>query len=53
MFKLFVLGAVAKQVQAQRVSWTQPIVIRDDLKSLPSGVLQNDPDGTTVMTSRP
>jgi hypothetical protein len=48
MFKLFVLGAVAAQVQAQRVSWTQPIVIQDDLKSLPSGVLQNDPDGTTV-----
>jgi hypothetical protein len=48
MFKLFVLGAVAKQVQAQRVSWTQPIVIQDDLKSLPSGVLQNDPDGTSV-----
>jgi hypothetical protein len=48
MFKLFVLGAVAKQVQAQRVSWIQPIVIQDDLKSLPSGVLQNDPDGTTV-----
>ena len=48
MFKLFVLGAVAAQVQARRVSWTQPIVIHDDLKSLPSGVLQNDPDGTAV-----
>ena len=48
MFKLFVLGAVAAEVQARRVSWTQPIVIHDDLKSLPSGVLQNDPDGTAV-----
>jgi len=48
MFKLFVLGALAEQVRAHRVSWNQALVISDDVKSLPSGVLQNDPAGTTV-----
>jgi hypothetical protein len=48
MFKLFVLGALAEGVQAHQVSWNQPIVIKHDLKSLPSGILQHEPDGTTV-----
>lgn len=45
-FKLYVLGALGKAVASRRASWTEPLAIRDDWKSLPSGVLQNDPAGT-------
>jgi hypothetical protein len=46
-FKLFVLGAVADAVRAGSLSWDRAVAIRDDLKSLPSGSLQNLPAGTT------
>ncbi|MEV4316198.1 serine hydrolase [Actinocrispum sp. NPDC049592] len=45
-FKLYVLGALGKAVAEHRASWTEQLAIRDDWKSLPSGVLQNDPAGT-------
>jgi beta-lactamase class A len=48
MFKLFVLGALAQRVAAGRVSWNQDLTVTAPLKSLPSGQLQNDPDGTQV-----
>ena len=48
MFKLFVLGALAHQIAARRVSWNQPVTVTAALKSLPSGQLQNEPDGTQV-----
>jgi beta-lactamase class A len=48
MFKLFVLGALAQQIAAGRVSWDQPLTVTAPLKSLPSGQLQDDPDGTQV-----
>jgi hypothetical protein len=48
MFKLFVLGALAHQIAAGRVSWNQPLTVTAPLKSLPSGQLQDDPDGTQV-----
>ncbi|HEY6310148.1 MAG TPA: serine hydrolase [Streptosporangiaceae bacterium] len=48
MFKLFVLGALAHQIAAGRVSWNQPLTVTAPLKSLPCGQLQNDPDGTQV-----
>jgi hypothetical protein len=48
IFKLYVLGAVADQVAAGALTWETPLTITDDLKSLPSGELQNEPSGTTV-----
>lgn len=47
-FKLWVLGALAIAVEAGEVGWDDPVVVRDDLKSLPSGVLQLEPAGTEV-----
>ena len=48
MFKLFVLGALAHQIAAGRVSWNQELTVTAQLKSLPSGQLQDDPDGTRI-----
>ncbi|MEU1631020.1 serine hydrolase [Streptomyces sp. NPDC020096] len=47
-FKLYVLGALAQAVSERRASWDEPLAIRDDYKSLPSGRLQDYPAGTTV-----
>lgn len=48
IFKLYVLGAVADAVEAGTLTWDTPLTITDDIKSLPSGELQNEPAGTTV-----
>jgi beta-lactamase class A len=48
MFKLFVLGALAHQVAAGQVSWTQELAVTDALKSPGSGSLQDVPAGTRV-----
>ncbi|MGI5160433.1 serine hydrolase [Microbispora sp. CA-102843] len=48
MFKLYVLGATAEQVKKGRLSWDTPLTIRPELKSLPSGTLQDRPDNSTV-----
>ncbi|NAS22126.1 hypothetical protein GT755_10570 [Herbidospora sp. NEAU-GS84] len=48
MFKLYVLGAVAQEVKAGRLSWTDRLTVTGAKKSLPSGELQNRPDGTKV-----
>ncbi|HSK21832.1 MAG TPA: serine hydrolase [Egicoccus sp.] len=48
IFKLYVLGAVADAVAAGEVGWDDELTIRDERKSLPSGRLQDEPDGTTV-----
>ncbi|TKK90387.1 hypothetical protein FDA94_05115 [Herbidospora galbida] len=48
MFKLYVLGAVAQEVKAGRLSWDDELTITDAAKSLPSGELQDRPDGTKV-----
>ncbi|MGD9693116.1 MAG: serine hydrolase [Phycisphaerales bacterium] len=45
-FKFFVLEAVANEVREGRLEWSTPIEIRDEWKSLPSGVMQNLPRGT-------
>ena len=45
-FKLYVLGALAEAVKAGRLSWTAEVPLRPAWKSLPSGVLQDQPDGT-------
>jgi beta-lactamase class A len=47
-FKLYVLDALAHAIAAGKVSWNQPLTVTSQVKSLPSGVLQNDPDGTRV-----
>ncbi len=48
MFKLYVLDAVAEAVTAGRTAWDAPLTITDDIRSLPSGELQDAPTGTTV-----
>ena len=51
-FKLFVLGALAKQVAAGRAGWNQELTVQDQLKSsgnpVGSGSLQFSPAGTMV-----
>ena len=48
MFKLFVLGALANAVQEHRISWDQKVTVTKAIKVGGSGVLQNDPDGTSL-----
>ncbi|WP_061296346.1 serine hydrolase [Herbidospora cretacea] len=48
MFKLYVLGAVAQEVKAGRLAWDDELTVTDEKKSLPSGELQDRPDGTKV-----
>jgi beta-lactamase class A len=47
-FKLYVLDALARAVARGQVSWNQQLTVTSQLKSLPSGSLQDDPDGTRV-----
>lgn len=47
-FKLYVLGALAEAVRTGRATWDEPLAIRDEWKSLPSGTMQNLPAGTTL-----
>ena len=48
MFKLFVLGALAHQIAAGRVSWDQELTVTAAVKSPGSGALQDVPNGTRV-----
>jgi Beta-lactamase enzyme family len=54
MFKLFVLGAVARQIASGRVSWNQQLTVTSALRSAGStaGSLQYDPAGTRVSVRR-
>lgn len=45
-FKLYVLGELAHQVSAGLAAWDEQLAIRDDWKSLPSGIMQGMPAGT-------
>ncbi|MEE6295026.1 Cpe/LpqF family protein [Georgenia wangjunii] len=47
-FKLYVLGAVVGAVEDGTLAWEDPLTLTDDLRSLPSGVLQDEPAGTEV-----
>jgi hypothetical protein len=47
-FKLYVLGAVAAAIAAGEVTWEQPVEMRDELDSLPSGITQDEPVGSTL-----
>ena len=48
VFKLYVLAAVGEAIASGTISWDDEIVIREEMKSIPSGELQNRPDGSTV-----
>jgi len=48
MFKLYVLAALGEAVQNEDASWDDAIVIMDELKSVPTGVLQDRAAGETV-----
>jgi len=45
-FKLYVLGELARQIQAGEASWDEPLALRDDWKSLPSGDYVYQPAGS-------
>ena len=45
-FKLYILLALADRILAGKAAWTDEIAVRDDWKSLPSGITQNEPPGT-------
>lgn len=45
-FKLYVLGALAEMVAEGKAAWDEPLAIRDDWKSLPSGTMQDEVAGT-------
>ncbi|HEX2132958.1 MAG TPA: serine hydrolase [Actinophytocola sp.] len=47
-FKLYVLSALSRAVSEGRASWDQILPIREEWKSLPSGVLQDRPAGSKV-----
>ena len=47
-FKLYVLDALGNAVASGKVHWNQPLTVTAQLKSLPSGELQNEPDGTQI-----
>jgi beta-lactamase class A len=47
-FKLYVLDALGNAVAAGKVRWNQPLTVTGQVKSLPSGQLQDEPDGTRV-----
>ncbi len=48
VFKLYVLGAVTDAVAAGTLAWDTELTLTDDVKSLPSGTLQEEPAGTVV-----
>jgi hypothetical protein len=46
-FKLWVLAALADMINSGDAKWDDTLAIQDALKSLPSGVMQDQPDGKT------
>lgn len=48
MFKLYVLAAVAEKVAAGELAWDRKVTLEAGDKTLPSGTLQNEPDGTQL-----
>lgn len=48
VFKLLVLSAVVDAVDAGELSWDDEVVVSAQTKSLPSGRLQDSPNGTRV-----
>ena len=48
VFKLVVLGAVVDAITEGSLTWDDPVEIRDELDSYPSGTTQDVPAGTTM-----
>ncbi len=48
IFKLYVLLAVADAVKEGTISWDDELTVTDAVKSLPTGELQDEPEGTKV-----
>lgn len=48
MVKLYVLGTVAEQIRKGAYGWDTELTITPDVKSLPTGRLQDRPDGSRV-----
>ena len=46
MFKFWVLGAVVDAIHNKTITWDDLVYITDDVRSLPSGIVQNDPPGS-------
>ncbi|TVR01231.1 MAG: hypothetical protein EA398_10350 [Deltaproteobacteria bacterium] len=46
-FKIWVLGAVVDAVLGGDTTWLDAVEIRDEWRSIPSGVMQNEPAGAT------
>ncbi|MFG2114922.1 serine hydrolase [Streptomyces sp. NPDC048718] len=47
-YKLFLLRALLRAVEEGRVSWDDEVVVRPESRSLPTGDMQELPDGTRV-----
>ena len=47
-FKLAVLAALQDQIEAGAHAWDEVVELKPEWKSLPSGILQNWPDGTPL-----
>ncbi len=47
-FKLYVLDALSNAVASGNVRWNQPLSVTAQLKGLPPGELQNEPEGTQI-----
>jgi len=47
-FKLLVLSALGDQISLKKRQWSDVTAIRDDCRSLPSGILQDWPTGSPV-----
>ncbi|UCR88725.1 serine hydrolase [Mycetocola spongiae] len=48
IFKLYVLGALVDAIEAGTIGWDDELTVTEGTRSLPSGQLQNLPDGATV-----
>lgn len=48
VFKLYVLATLAKKVESKELDWNKKYPIKNNLKSLPSGVMQNYEKGRMV-----
>ncbi len=47
-FKLYVLGAVVDAIEAGDLAWSDQLTVTDEIRSLPSGQLQDAPAGEQV-----
>jgi beta-lactamase class A len=45
--RLYILGALAREIDEKRASWTEKLALRDDWKSPLGGTLKDEPAGTS------